>query len=141
MIVSAGNDKIIHFMNFSGELKKKNQSFKKQMDYFLVVSRPLSLFKSSLNATKKAKRIQQTYSSFKKVKNLSEIGNYELPILANPNAGMFVNSGLSEISTEFVDGLVKYVCKPKSVSSTFTSPFGPNTMNATKAQTAPENKQ
>lgn len=132
MIVTAGNDKAIHFLNMAGELKKKNQSFKKTIDYFQVVSRPLSLFKSSLSSTRKAKRIQQTFSSFKKVKNLSEIGNFELPILANPNANDLINESVGTISTEFIDGLVKYVCKPKTVTGSFSSPFGPNAMRATQ---------
>lgn len=94
------------------------------------MARPFSLFKSSLSSTQKAKRIEQTFSSFKKVKNLSEVGSFELPIMANTNATQALNSGISTVSQEFVDGLVKFVCKPRAPVAGLVSPFGPNTSTA-----------
>lgn len=140
MLVTSSNDKSINFLSLSGEVLKKNQSFKKTIDFFNVVPRPLSLFRSSLSSTQKAKRIQQTYASFKKVKNLSDVGSFELPIMSNPNANHLMNSRSCEVSQEFVDGLVKFVCKPRVAASSNISPFGPNTSVAAQ-QTSKESLQ
>lgn len=64
-LITAGGDQVINFCNLEGEVKRKNQKIKKIIDYFGVIERPLSLFKSSLSMDKVQKK-QEYYTSFKK---------------------------------------------------------------------------